>query len=176
MLGNRILWAATSFPSKPNGRTLPAMVDVPGSLESGMTVLNRIAGCALATMGTISVADGSEPSPGGITGLPAPYHLGQGGCRAGRGYSFVAQTPNHPSTYPKLLLRIFNGEIIGMVFEADAAAGWKPWYDQPAGKPVSHGDGPAHYSQAIYIKAPPTAADCAKSSGPGKMHSVQTDR
>jgi hypothetical protein len=111
-----------------------------------------------------------------VAGLPPHYHLGHGGCRAGVGYSFVAQAPDHPSTYPKLILRVFNGEIIGMVFESDAAAGWKPWYDQPVGKPVSHGGGPAHYSQAIYVKAPPSAADCGQSAGPGKLQRVQPAR
>ena len=83
---------------------------------------------------------------------------------------------DHPSTYPKLVLPLFNGEVIGMVFEADAPVGWQPWYDQPVGKPISHGGGPAHYSQTIYLKPPPSAADCMKSAGPGKLQPVQLAR
>lgn len=127
---------------------------------------------AWATTGPSYAAGPSEPPA--VAGLPPHYHLGHGGCRPAIGYSFVAETPDHPSTYPKLILRVFNGEIIGVVFESDAAAGWKPWYDQPVGKPVSHGGGPAHYSQAIYLKAPPSAADCTKSAGPGKLRPVQS--
>ena len=97
--------------------------------------------------------------------IPNHYKLVGGDCRAGRGYTFIAEATGHPSTYPKLILRVFNGEIIGMVFEADASAGWRPWYDQPKGEPISHGGGPAHYSQAIYVKRPPTAEECASSAG-----------
>jgi hypothetical protein len=67
-----------------------------------------------------------------------------------------------------MLLRVFDGEVIGVVFEAASEAGWKPWYDQPAGKPISHGNGPAHYSQSLYFKSPPTAEECTKSAGPLK--------
>jgi hypothetical protein len=118
-------------------------------------------------------ATSSEPTAGTVAGLPTHYHLGHGGCRPGTGYTFVAETPDHPSVYPKLILRIFDGEIIGMVFEAEAASGWKPWYDQPMGKPVSHGGGPMHYSQAIYVKSPPSVSDCERSTGPGKLSPVQ---
>lgn len=135
-----------------------------------------IAFSAWFAIGPVYAAGPSEPPTGTVAGLPTHYHIGHGGCRPGIGYSFIAQTGDHPSTYPKLVLRVFNGEIIGMVFEADTAAGWKPWYDQPAGKPISHGGGPAHYSQAIYVKPPPSAADCMKSAGPGKLQPVQPAR
>ena len=98
--------------------------------------------------------------------IPAHYKVGGGGCRPGGGYSFIASSPDHPSTYPKLILKVFNGEVIGMIFEAGVEAGWKPWYGQQKGKPISHGGGPAHYSQTIYLKKPPTAAECASSKGP----------
>lgn len=103
-----------------------------------------------------------------VTGIPPHYKPGHNGCRAGAGYSFIAEASGHSSTYPKLILRVFDGEVIGVVFEADATAGWKPWYDQAAGKPISHGNGPAHYSQSLYFKSPPTADDCSKSAGPLK--------
>lgn len=106
-----------------------------------------------------------SPSSAADPKIPAHYKP-TGGCRPGHGYSFVASAPSHPSTYPKLILRVFKGELIGMIFEAGAETGWKPWYDQPNGKPVSHGDGPAHYSQAIWLKTPPTAEQCATSKGP----------
>lgn len=124
--------------------------------------------CCVVSIGAVSADAAAETSSQTVAGLPSHYHLGPGGCRPGNGFSFVAETPDHPSTYPKLVLRVFNGQIIGMVFEAEAPAGWKPWYDQPDGKPVSHHGGPPHYSQAIYFNTPPTAADCANVTGPGK--------
>ncbi|MBX9826599.1 MAG: hypothetical protein K2Y27_16610 [Xanthobacteraceae bacterium] len=106
-----------------------------------------------------------SPSAAADTKIP-PHYTVSGGCRPGGGYSFVASAPGHPSTYPKLILRVFKGELIGMIFEAGTESGWKPWYDQADGKPVSHGSGPAHYSQAIWLKTPPTAEQCAASKGP----------
>lgn len=129
--------------------------------------------CCLASSG-LAPTEAYPETVSPVAGLPSHFRLAHGGCRAGRGYSFVAEAPDHRSTYPKLVLRVFNGEIIGMVFEVDASTGWKPWYDQPAGKPISHDGGPQHYSQAINIKPPPTASDCAKSIGPGKMPAQQT--
>ena len=110
---------------------------------------------------SVCAAETAAPSK-----IPAHYKLGSGGCRPGSGYSFIAEAYSHPSTYPKLILKVFNGEVIGVIFEVPAEAGWKPWYDQPEGKPISHGSGPAHYSQAIQLKAPPTAEECRSSSGP----------
>ncbi|MBX9661567.1 MAG: hypothetical protein K2X00_23665 [Nitrospiraceae bacterium] len=77
-----------------------------------------------------------------------------------RNWFYGCTRPDHP----KLVLRVYKGKIIGMVFETDAAAGWQPWYDQSVGKPISHGGGPANYSQTIYLKPPPSAADCIQSS------------
>lgn len=116
----------------------------------------------ISTLVTSVRAEGNLP----VSDIPPHYKPASAECRPGRGYSFIAETAKHPSTYPKLILRVFNGEVIGAIFEVPATAGWKPWYDQPEGKPVSHGGGPAHYSQAIYFKKPPTAAECASSPGP----------
>jgi hypothetical protein len=125
--------------------------------------------CLSALSASVFAAETSAPSAARqTTGIPPHYKPGHSGCRPGAGYSFIAEAPGHPSTYPKLLLRVFDGEVIGIVFEADAEAGWKPWYDQPAGKPISHGNGPLHYSQSLYFKSAPTADDCAKSAGPFK--------
>jgi hypothetical protein len=33
-------------------------------------------------------------------------------------------------------------------------------------KPTKHDDGPAHYTQTIYIKKGPTAEECKASKGP----------
>ena len=98
--------------------------------------------------------------------IPPHYKSGSGGCRPGRGYTFSAQAPNYPSSYPKLNLRVFNGEVIGFVFELEAKEGWKPWYDQPEGKPTQHDNSPVHYTQTIYIKKGPTAEGCKASKGP----------
>lgn len=98
--------------------------------------------------------------------IPAYYKPGSGGCSPGRGYGFSAEAVNYPSTYPKLNLRVFNGEVIGFIVEIEAKEGWKPWYDQPEGKPTKHGDSPPHYTQTIYIKKGPTAEECKASKGP----------
>lgn len=127
---------------------------------------------AVAIAGTFLASEGYGQQATGPSGVPPHYKPADGGCRPDRGYSFIAETPTHRSTYPKLILRVFNGEVIGAIFEVPAASGWKPWYDQPEGKPTSHGSGPAHYSQAIYFKKPPTAQECALSPGPwGHKHS-----
>jgi hypothetical protein len=97
--------------------------------------------------------------------IPPYYKASEGGCRPGRGYSLSAQATNHPSTYPKMNLRVFNGEVIGFVFEVDAKDGWKPWYDQPEGKPTSHDGSIQHYTQTIYVKKGPTADECKASKG-----------
>jgi hypothetical protein len=70
--------------------------------------------------------------------IPPHYRPGSGSCSPGRGYSFSAEAPNYPSTHPKMNLRVFNGEVIGFIFELNAKGGWKPWYDQPEGKPTVH--------------------------------------
>src|SRR5262245_10413273 len=98
--------------------------------------------------------------------IPPHYKPGSGGCSAGRGYSFSAEAPNYPSTYPKLNLRVFNGEVIGFTFEVPAKEGWKPWYDQPEGKPTEHDGSIPHYTQTIYFKKGPTAEECKSSKGP----------
>ena len=112
------------------------------------------------------------PSPGAevILGpnrtIPPHYKLGANRCSPGRGYSFSAEAPNHPSTYPKLNLRVFNGEVIGVVFEVPAKEGWKPWYDQAEGKPTAHDGSHEHYTQTIYFKKGPTAEECKLAKGP----------
>jgi len=98
--------------------------------------------------------------------IPLYYKAGSGSCSPGRGYNMSAEAPGYPSTYPKMNLRVFNGEVIGFLFELDAKEGWKPWYDQPEGKPTSHEGSAAHYTQTIYIKKGPTAEECKASKGP----------
>ena len=87
--------------------------------------------------------------------IPPHYKPGRSACSPGRGYSFSADAPNYPSTYPKLNLRVFNGDVIGVVFEVPAKEGWKPWYDQAEGKPTAHDGSHEHYTQTIYIKKDP---------------------
>jgi hypothetical protein len=60
-------------------------------------------------------------------------------------------------------LRVFNGEVIGFIFELDAKEGWKPWYDQAEGKPTAHDGSIQHYTQTIYIKKGPTVEECKAS-------------
>ena len=97
--------------------------------------------------------------------IPPHYKASSNRCRAGRGYNFKAEAANHPATLPQMNLRVFNGEVIGFLFELDAKDGWKPWYDQPEGKPSTHGPIP-HYTQLILIKKGPTADECKASKGP----------
>ena len=97
--------------------------------------------------------------------IPPHYKAGKR-CRPGRGYNFTAKAPNHPSTLPKMNVRVFNGEVIGFLFEVDDKDGWKPWYDEPEGKPRSHRGGTPHYTQLILIKKGPTKEECKASKGP----------
>jgi len=120
----------------------------------------------LLVLGWLTEVDAAEVVLGPDLKIPPHYQPGSGGCRPGRGYTFSAQAPNHPSTYPKMNLRVFDGDVIGFIFEVDAKEGWKPWYDQPEGKPTKHDDGPAHYTQTIYIKKSPTVEECKASKGP----------
>jgi hypothetical protein len=92
-------------------------------------------------------------------GIPAHYVV-KTGCIANRGFVAVAEAPNHPPTLPMLNLLIFNGEVIGLLFEVLERDGWKPWYDEPEGQAVSHDGGPKHYSQLMMLRQGPTAAEC----------------
>ena len=114
----------------------------------------------------VSVGWSAEVVLGPDLKIPPHYGPGNNRCSPGRGYSFSAETGNHPSTYPKLNLRVFNGEVIGVVFEVPAKEEWKPWYDQPEGKPTAHDGTHEHYTQTIYFKKGPTAEECKQSKGP----------
>jgi hypothetical protein len=118
-----------------------------------------------------SLALATRPYAGEVTlgsdlKIPPYYKPGSGACSPGRGYSFSAEAPNYPSTYPKLNLRVFNGEVIGFQFEVPAKEGWKPWYDQPEGKATSHDGSIDHYTQTVYFKKGPTVDECKVSKGP----------
>ena len=105
--------------------------------------------------------------------IPPHYKPISGRCRPGKGYILGPTAPNYPSHYPTLDLWAFNGEVIGFTFEVHAKDGWKPWYNQPEGKPVVHGKGPPHYSQYLVIKKGPTAEECkAPKSVHGKSNQV----
>ena len=121
---------------------------------------------ALATLGLALGLYAAEVTLGPDLKIPPHYKPGSGGCRPGRGYSFSAEAPNHSSTYPKMNLRVFSGEVIGFIFELDAKEGWKPWYDQTEEKPTEHDGSIKHYTQTIYIKKGPTAEECKTSKGP----------
>lgn len=116
-----------------------------------------------ATLGLAPGSYAAEVTLGPDLKIPPHYKAGSGGCRPGRGYTFSAEAPNYASTYPKMNLRVFNGEVIGFVFEVPAKEGWKPWYDQPEDKPQTHGGSIPHYTQTIYIKKGPTAEECKAS-------------
>jgi hypothetical protein len=75
------------------------------------------------SLGLFASTGSSEVTLGLELKIPPHYEPGSGGCTPGRGYSFSAKASNHPSTYPKLNLRVFNGEIIGFIFEIEAKEG-----------------------------------------------------
>lgn len=120
----------------------------------------------LISLGVVSGSYAAEVTLGPDLKIPPYYKAGSGRCSPGRGYNMSAEAPGYPSTYPKMNLRVFNGEVIGFLFELDAKEGWKPWYDQPEGKPTSHDGSHTHYTQTIYIKKGPTAEECKASKGP----------
>ena len=121
---------------------------------------------SVASLGFVAGPYAAEVTLGPYLRIPPHYKPGSGTCSPGRGYSFSAEAPNYPSTYPKVNLRVFNGEVIGFTFELDAKEGWKPWYDQPEGKPTEHDGSIKHYTQTIYFKKGPTAEQCKASKGP----------
>ena len=91
--------------------------------------------------------------------IPAHYVVRKH-CTPGRGFFAAPQAAGQPAGYPFMALLVFNDEVIGFLFEVHEKDGWKPWYDQPEGKPVSHGSGPRHYSQTIMIRNGPSAEAC----------------
>ena len=117
-----------------------------------------------AALNFATVLDGAEVILGSDLKIPPHYRPGGGACS--RGYSFSAEAPNYPSTFPKMNLRVFNGEVIGIVFELPAKDGWKPWYDQLEGKPTAHDGSIPHYTQTIYFKKGPTAEERKAAKGP----------
>ena len=117
------------------------------------------------SLGLAGSTGAAEVTLGPDLKIPPHYRAGKR-CEPGRGYGFTAEAPNHPSTYPKMNLRVFNGEVIGFIFELEAKEGWKPWYDQPEAKATSHDGSSPHYTQTIYIKKGPTAEECKASKGP----------
>lgn len=131
-----------------------------------MKKLATLAGFIALFLGMVGGSFAAEVILGPDLRIPPHYKPGGGQCSPGRGYSFSAAAPNHPSTYPKLNLRVFNGEVIGFIFELDVKEGWKPWYDQPEGKPTVHDGSIKHYTQTIYFKKGPTADECKLSKGP----------
>ena len=120
----------------------------------------------VVTLGLVAGSNAVEVTLGSTIRIPPHYKPGSGACSPGRGYSFSAEAPNYASTYPKLNLRVFNGEVIGFTFELDAKEGWKPWCDQAEGKPTVHDGSFKHYTQTIYFKKGPTAEECKLSKGP----------
>lgn len=78
----------------------------------------------LVSLGIVASTGAAEVVLGPDLKIPPHYRPGSGGCGVGRGYSFSADAPNYPSTYPKVNLRVFNGEVFGFTFELDAKEGW----------------------------------------------------
>ena len=77
----------------------------------------------VASLGFVTGPYAAEVTLGPDLKIPPHYKPGGGICSPGLGYSFSVEAPNHPSAYPKLNLRVFNGEVIGFIFELDAKGG-----------------------------------------------------
>lgn len=88
------------------------------------------------------------------------HYLVKKHCLPGRGFIAVAEAPSYPTTLPMMALFVFNGEVVGFHLEVHERDGWKPWYNQPQGEPVSHDGGPKHYTQTVMIRKGPSAEDC----------------
>lgn len=95
-----------------------------------------------------------------------PYYVVKSRCIAERGYVALAEAPGHSPELPLLGLFVYRGEVVGALFEAHEKDGWRPWYNEPEGKPVSHNGGPRHYSHTVMFKKGPTAEECKAASGP----------
>lgn len=81
-------------------------------------------------------------------------------CTPGRGFFAAPQLQGQAPALPFLAMFVFNGEVTGFLLEVDAKEGWKPWYDQPEGRPISHYGGPKHYTQTAMIRKGPAAEEC----------------
>ena len=126
-----------------------------------MKTIIIIVALLVTSLGLATCPYAGEVTLGPDLKIPPHYKPGGGGCSPGRGYSFSAEAPNYASTYPKVNLRVFNGEVIGFTFEVPAKEGWKPWYDQPEGMAASRTT-----RRRSISKKGPTAEGCKSSKGP----------
>lgn len=112
------------------------------------------------------ISHAAEISPGNK--LP-PGYVVRGNCVPNMGYHAGHKDAERGKIHRMVVLNVFNGEVIGFETEQDAQEGWRPWFDQPEGKAITH-EGMEHfphYTQHIFIKKPPTAEQCKASKGPG---------
>src|SRR5215831_9499616 len=102
--------------------------------------------------------------------IPPHYKPGSGGCTPGRGYSFSAEAPNYPSTYPKLNLRVFNGEVIGFNFEVKCRL-------KKAGNPgtISRKESPLSMTEAFLIIARRSILKPVQQRRSVKLRKARTD-
>lgn len=107
----------------------------------------------------------SQEPPRPKASIPSYYSV-KPRCVTGRGFIALPEAPGQPVALPFVGLWVFNGEVIGLLFEALERDGWRPWYDEPEGQAVSHDGGPRHYSQLVMFKPGPTAEQCKAAKGP----------
>lgn len=118
-----------------------------------------------ATLISSSAISQAQDMSSGEFKLP-PYYKLKTRCIPEHGYVAIPEAPEHPAALPLVGVFVYRGEVIGVLFEAHERDGWRPWYDEPEGKPVSHDGGPRHYSHTAMFKKGPSAEECKTSKGP----------
>ena len=114
----------------------------------------------------VSISVGAQPAVSLSEGLKLPpYYVLKSRCIPEHGYVAIPEAPNHPPALPLVAVFVYRGEVIGVLFEALEKDGWRPWYDEPEGKAVSHDGGPRHYSHTAMFKKGPSTEDCKASKG-----------
>ena len=138
------------------------MIIADGRITGGIVHKSLIAALGVFILSTTAAVSEEPPRP--KVGIPSYYSI-KPRCIPERGFIALPEVPGHAAELPLVALWIFNGEVIGLLFEAHERDGWRPWYDEPEGQAVSHSGGPRHYSQLVMLKKGPTAEQCKAAKG-----------
>src|SRR5262247_3154247 len=93
--------------------------------EEAVTKTLLVASCLLAFGANAALAQERRRVE---VGIPKHYTV-KSKCIPNRGFFLVAEAPGHEEALPLVALLVFKGEVIGLMFEALARDGWRPWYD-----------------------------------------------